>query len=396
MSTQISVEFPTMGDVDKAKPAICPYNKYHRITALKFPGHVSICRKQYAGKDFTRCPFNARHEFPAVELDYHLTICPDKAIIEKELSPAYAPNVKPVMHEPYEYDPVEDWESEANHTGFSITEVDKTPYDEINEYQDTLEESIKSQIGQSRNNYMPVVDTSSMSKTAKKNFKRAQKRREKEEVIGKEEDEEIDEESKLQQIAQEYAIPGRPISTNAGAFVDWVSILNQYCQKNRINQPKYSEAANPNGGFGYAVVVTTEKFYSNIYCKKKIDAKHSAARAALLGLNIAVGTPNPCRGPGNVEREQELENRRMLIENNYKPPKTQSIPGYNPPATQIQPSPQNQPPPMPSPAARMAALSVEEEQNQWQVAGSKKKDLSRTSGNALRLAGVGRGRGRKK
>jgi dsRNA-specific ribonuclease len=72
------------------------------------------------------------------------------------------------------------------------------------------------------------------------------------------------------------------------AFVDWVSILNQYCQKNRINQPKYSEASNPCGGFGSSVVVTTERFFSNAYCSTKKEAKHCAARAALLGLNIAV------------------------------------------------------------------------------------------------------------
>ena len=73
-----------------------------------------------------------------------------------------------------------------------------------------------------------------------------------------------------------------------GAFVDWVSILNQYCQKNRINQPKYSEATNALGGFGSSVVVTTERFFSDSYCRTKKEAKHSAARAALLGLNIAV------------------------------------------------------------------------------------------------------------
>ena len=73
-----------------------------------------------------------------------------------------------------------------------------------------------------------------------------------------------------------------------GAFVDWVSILNQYCQKNRINQPKYSEASNPCGGFGFSVVVTTERFFCDAYCDNKKKAKHCAARAALLGLNIAV------------------------------------------------------------------------------------------------------------
>ena len=71
-------------------------------------------------------------------------------------------------------------------------------------------------------------------------------------------------------------------------FVDWVSILNQHCQKNRINVPKYSEASNPHGGFGSCVVVGSEKFFSDEYCEKKKSAKQSAARVALTGMNVVV------------------------------------------------------------------------------------------------------------
>ena len=38
-------DLPTMNDEDKHKLFTCPYNKYHRITALKYPGHVALCRK---------------------------------------------------------------------------------------------------------------------------------------------------------------------------------------------------------------------------------------------------------------------------------------------------------------------------------------------------------------
>ena len=73
-----------------------------------------------------------------------------------------------------------------------------------------------------------------------------------------------------------------------GAFVDWVSILNQYCQSNRINQPKYYEETNPHGGFGSSVVVSSERFFSDCYADTKKKAKHYAARSALLGLNIPI------------------------------------------------------------------------------------------------------------
>lgn len=55
-----------------------------------------------------------------------------------------------------------------------------------------------------------------------------------------------------------------------------------------MNQPKYGEASNPGGGFGAYVIVGTEKFLANSYSKTKKEAKHFAAREALLGLKIAV------------------------------------------------------------------------------------------------------------
>ena len=72
---------------------------------------------------------------------------------------AYAPNVKPVKHEELEYDPVEDWEVDANYEGFSISgnahsDMDRTAYDVIEEYQDSLQESILKQNAERK--YMPV------------------------------------------------------------------------------------------------------------------------------------------------------------------------------------------------------------------------------------------------
>lgn len=74
-----------------------------------------------------------------------------------------------------------------------------------------------------------------------------------------------------------------------GSFVDFVSILNQYCQKSRINTPKYGEAPGLMGGFGAQVFVKGQIFTTMKYCGTKKEARHDAAKCALLGLNIPVG-----------------------------------------------------------------------------------------------------------
>ncbi|CAB3980852.1 Hypothetical predicted protein [Paramuricea clavata] len=408
---RVNNEIPSMSDWDKDKMFTCPYNQYHRITALVYPGHVAKCRKQYTGTAFARCPFNARHEFPQVEYDYHVSSCPDKNYIERELTAVSAPNVHPLNNDLNGvFNSEEDWESEANHVGFSISgdaymEPARTAYDEIEIYHDQLEEQ---NVEEQR---LQPTDVSGLSKAQKKNLKRAQKRREKhmangdtngDDDDGSEESEELTEaqkDEKLKQIAKEYAIPGRPY--NSGAFVDWVSILNIYCQKHRINQPKYSEASNPHGGFGSAVVVTTERFFSDAYCNTKKDAKHSAARAALLGLNIAVSLPDPSRAPHvgarNVVRAREVEQRAAYIESQmtHQP---RVIPGFNPAASSSQSSTQHSAASAQaqSVTTQMAGITIQNEDDEWQVAGGRRREQSRPTGNnALRLAGIGRGRARR-
>ena len=415
---RVNNEIPTMSDTDKYKKFTCPYNKYHRISALRYPGHVAICRKQYTGSKYVCCPFNARHEFPEVEYDWHVSSCPDKRIIERELTAVSAPNVQPVEYDSNAvFNPSEDWESEANHTGFSISgmasmEPERTAYDEIEEFQDQLEErALQDQQMQAQQ----PTDLSGLSKAKKKNMKRAQKRREKHlangdsssdnGINGNDDDNYVDEgeelteaqkESRLNQIAQEYAVPGRPTS---GAFVDWVSILNQYCQKNRINQPKYTEASNQHGGFGFSVVVTTERFFCDAFCDTKKKAKHCAARAALLGLNITVSTPDPCRAPhvggGNVQRAREVEQRSAYLDTQISRP-ARVIPGLNPALTSSSSSPPR-PVQTQSLTTQMGVMTMNQQnEDDWQVAGSRRRDPSRPSGNnALRLAGIGRGRPRR-
>lgn len=411
-----------MADQDPTKEYVCPYNKYHVISAKKYPTHVAGCRNMYTGVKFESCPFNARHQFPAVEYEYHIGICPDQDLVVKEISEVHAPNVPQINHHPIcnEPSPTEDWESEANQPGFSISgsileNEDRTAYDVMEDYQYELSERASAESVPSR----LVVDMSGMSKVQKKNFKRAEKRRlmrmTEEGINCEEEDESEDgvhemtaeeEEETLQKIAREYATPGR----TADAFVDWISILNKHCQKNRINVPKYSEAHNSFGGFGASVVVGTERFLSNTACKTKKEGKHSAARAALLGLNIAVATPDPCRAPhqgeGDLGRIQELEANRQWLEHNIQSNQQRIIPGLSHQPTSSnqsssqQTSQQNHQSNSDVNVATKQMAGVNINQNpydQWHVVGRKSKDSGRAPGapannNALRLAGRGRGR----
>ena len=79
------------------------------------------------------------------------------------------------------------------------------------------------------------------------------------------------------------------VFTIPGGFVDFRTILNQYCQKSRINVPKYSEAPGVLGGYGSQVFVKGQIFTNMKYCGTKKEARHDAAKVALLGLNIPVG-----------------------------------------------------------------------------------------------------------
>ena len=58
---RVNNEIPSMSDTDKDKMFTCPYNKYHRISALKYPGHVALCRKvwwRFTDKDSIICSKN--------------------------------------------------------------------------------------------------------------------------------------------------------------------------------------------------------------------------------------------------------------------------------------------------------------------------------------------------
>lgn len=273
---------------------ICPYDPVHRVAAKRFPYHLQKCRKQYSSAGWTNCPFNARHEVPVEELDYHMSICTDKDAIRQDYEeivsrpqveakrmcqPQPTPTIQP--------DDTEDWESEAVSQPFSI--VGQKPTEEAVDAYDIVQAMQEVQIQAHAAPPRPV-DTTGFTATQKKNLKRAQKRQEKRETEGEAGQPEMTDEEKLAAIAQQYAVLNNRTSAS---FVDFVSILNQYCQKNRINVPKYTEAPGVLGGFGAQVFVKGQIFNNMKYCGTKKEARHDAAKVALLGLNIPVVDPTP-------------------------------------------------------------------------------------------------------
>merc|ERR1711972_166795 len=104
------------------------------------------------------------------------------------------------------------------------------------------------------------VDLSSMTATQRKNYKRSLKRAEKRaegEDLSAGGYREMPQEEYLARLRELYPIKG------GGSFIDWKSILNQYCQKNRINPPSYREAPGHMGGFGSEVIVQSNVYPSN-------------------------------------------------------------------------------------------------------------------------------------
>lgn len=336
---------------------ICPYDPVHRVAAKRFPYHLTKCRKHYSSRGWTNCPFNARHEVPVEELDYHISICEYKDAIRQDYEEIISRDAveakrmcQPQPTPTVELENTEDWESEAVNEPFSIASSE--PFDEKQDAYDILQAMQEVQI-QAQATSSKSVDTSSMTPTQKKNYKRAQKRQEKKaaevEVCG---EPVMTDEERLAAIANQYAVLRNGVSAS---FVDFVSILNQYCQKSRINVPKYSEAAGIQGGYGAQVFVKGQIFTNMKYCGTKKEARHDAAKVALLGLNIPVVDPTPnkpmaARTATDHQRLRETHELHLLnqagqlqprgrgqVQPVVKPPSSSSTSATGPPMSQ-QPS----------------------------------------------------------
>ncbi|XP_046842305.1 uncharacterized protein LOC124436421 isoform X2 [Xenia sp. Carnegie-2017] len=306
-------------------------------------------------------------------------------------------NVVPVTYDQNTFSSAEDWEEETTSTTFSLWEDSiENPFAAVEAYQDNLLVNIEQK--------KPMKSTSGLTKTQKKNEKRAEKRREKNAANASSEHENynhlhdnnengsLDDEDTLGKMAREYSPPGRAYSSNS-AFVDWVSILNIYCQKHKINQPQYKEDKTRFGGFGYCVAVGVKKFWTGSYCSTKKDAKHSAARSALLGLNVSVSTPDPCRAPhmaSDYERAQQLAQNAQILQSKITP-QNRIIPGHNPTNVQASQSDISKTIAATESKLKKVVIKEENEDDGWQVAGRKRA----TNQDYLKLAGMGRGRGRR-
>ncbi|KAM7448724.1 factor1-like [Porites harrisoni] len=397
------------GNNDPNEMVICPYNDAHRISAKKFPYHLPKCRKQYASGAWKNCPFHFRHEVPVEEYDYHLTICEYKDTIRQDLEEVFNRDVieakrmcQPQPTPTIQPDSTEDWESEAVSEPFSIarSEPSNEQEDAYDIVQAMQEVQLQAHAAPSR-----PVDTSGLTATQKKNLKRSQKRQEKREAEENTQEPQITDEERIQAIATQYAVLTNKTS---GGFVDFLTILNQYCQKSRINVPKYSEVPGVLGGYGAQVFVKGQIFTNMKYCATKKEAKHDAAKVALLGLNIPVVDPTPnkpmaARTATDHQRLRETHELHLLNQTGQpqprgrglgqpvvKPPSSLSMPSAGPPVSQ-QPS-QN--------GGDETAFSLPEATNgeavsdEW-TAVTRKGVKNSVYQHSLKMAGRGRGMIRK-
>lgn len=383
---------------------ICPYDPVHKVKAKRFPYHLEKCRKQYASAGWTQCPFFARHEIRVEELEYHISICEYKDMIRQDIEEVYLQSVveekrlqQPQPTQAVLPDETEDWEIEADRQPFSILAPE--PQADSTDGYDVLQVI---QVVQAQAHAKPkLMETSGMTAAQKKNFKRAQKRHEQREAERANQEPEMTNEERVQALAKQYSL----LSTS-GSFIDFVSILNLYCQKNKINLPKYSEAPGVDGGFGAQCFVKGQIFKSMKYCSTKKEARHDAAMHAVLGLNIPVVDPTPnkpmaVRSATDHQKLRETHELQLLKEAGQAPPKgrgrptvQQSVRSFS---TQATGPPMSQQPPQNMAANKfteVTGLTEGTENDKWTTIGGKglKNPVYQHS---LKMAGRGRGMSRR-
>ncbi|XP_076814649.1 uncharacterized protein LOC143460873 isoform X1 [Clavelina lepadiformis] len=82
----ISGNQQSMRQSDSDELFVCPYDPVHRISAKRYVGHITKCKKNHPGADKDVCPFNARHIVPKPELQTHMNTCPDRLMFEFEIN----------------------------------------------------------------------------------------------------------------------------------------------------------------------------------------------------------------------------------------------------------------------------------------------------------------------
>lgn len=320
--------YPTDESIDEFELFICPYDPLHKVNSKRWVYHLAKCKQNYGG-EFKKCPFNASHHVPAPELDYHTSNCPDKNIIRQDLEGGRSTwkistqvNHKPEWQQPQS---TEDWddEVEADVAEFTLNPdkgmplalrpaqeeqphyiAEEDAFNTIIEDHHHQEEGVEQQQQQQQNK--SVLDEelipekppnwNNMSAAQKKNHKRKynrQQQRMKEEGVSKEDfvkkvpnaTEMTEEQRNAKLAAIKAAYPLNNEKQNAQR-ADYTSLLNIVCQKIRLNLPEYMPISAAHGGFAFKVRVFQTWYEGLEYSSTKKDAKHVAAKWALLGMDI--------------------------------------------------------------------------------------------------------------
>eukprot|EP00112_Aurelia_sp_Birch-Aquarium-sp1_P003299 Seg1367.6 transcript_id=Seg1367.6/GoldUCD/mRNA.D3Y31 product="Gametocyte-specific factor 1" protein_id=Seg1367.6/GoldUCD/D3Y31 len=280
---------------DPEKEFVCPYDKVHVVRACRFNQHLRKCRKNHGGAGFHICVFNQSHHIPEREYEHHVLNCPDKHVIEQDEEKAQGiqkHNLPPVDFNPVWNKPpsTENWDVEfADHQQqqaekqMEELEVKEEVEDEV------FGPGITTLISERPDNWDRM--TPSQKKNHKRRYQKQQQRMKESGLTHADFERsknpgdwtEHERDAKMKLILTHYPPPTGKINAS---FIDYKSVLNQFCQKNRINAPKYFEAAGGFGGFACEVTVKGETYMSHGAQKTKKDASHSAAKWALLALDV--------------------------------------------------------------------------------------------------------------
>ncbi|XP_065064205.1 putative cyclin-dependent serine/threonine-protein kinase DDB_G0272797/DDB_G0274007 [Rhopilema esculentum] len=410
---------------DPEKLFVCPYFKEHVVRACRFNQHIRKCQKIQGGVGYLICPFNRSHHIPEKDYNFHLKNCPDKHVIQQDIDEAQGikqHTLPAVEHHP-EYDKLEsteDWDAEFEHHQLQQRMDQEQQMEEERNAEEEEENLTNIQL-------LPEhpPNWESMTKAQKTNYKRRYKKQQeklKEKGLthadfqkskNPEDWTEEEREAKINLMLSLYPPP-----KVTGSFKDYKSVLNQYCQKNRINQPKYYEIPSCFSGFACEVMVNGKTYRSHGHQTNKKTAGHSAAKWALMELEVPEAEQNelnqklrPARTaedmamlrsahevgllqqaghlPSVSKPSQEMNNHVTKRMQQVKPPVT--------PQVVSKPSPQPVPEPVPvliPPSAFTKQTDINggfaspvasgvDSNDSWQTVGSKKSARS----------GKGRGRG---
>ncbi|XP_045781710.1 gametocyte-specific factor 1-like isoform X2 [Maniola jurtina] len=64
---------------EEAEWVTCPYERSHRVPALRIQRHLVKCEERYP--PLAICPYNATHRMPHAQLAAHVQACPTRAAL---------------------------------------------------------------------------------------------------------------------------------------------------------------------------------------------------------------------------------------------------------------------------------------------------------------------------